>query len=214
MRRERIELAVFLLLIIPGMIAGIGARCTETFIGITTVTILRDISLVVLVLYFAWTNGERPAAFGLTTRKLPLEIAIGIVLYAAVWLALIAVGLLIGSVRWIETSSAIVPHGPGQTALAIVLVLVVAFAEELIFRGYLLRRLGAFGLSPVVAIVLSSVLFGAGHTYEGTSGVITASLLGAFFCVIYRWRRSLAAPIVMHFLQDLLAVVVIPALSR
>jgi membrane protease YdiL (CAAX protease family) len=66
----------------------------------------------------------------------------------------------------------------------------------------------------VAAVLLSAVIFSLGHGYEGSAGVITVGAMGIALAVVYAWRRSLIAPIVMHFLQDLLAIVILPLLSR
>jgi membrane protease YdiL (CAAX protease family) len=81
----------------------------------------------------------------------------------------------------------------------------------MIFRGYLLLRFQAIGLSSFSAAVLSAVIFSLGHGYEGTSGVITVGAIGFVLALVYLWRGSLVAPMVMHFLQDF-AGIILPAL--
>jgi membrane protease YdiL (CAAX protease family) len=93
------------------------------------------------------------------------------------------------------------------------IALVVALAEETIFRGYFILRFEAVTASPAVAVVLSAVIFSLGHGYEGSAGVVTVGVMGLVFALIYLWRRSLVAPIVMHFLQDFISVVLLPLLG-
>jgi len=88
----------------------------------------------------------------------------------------------------------------------------VALTEETIFRGYLILRLRAVRRSSVLAVVLSAAIFSLGHGYEGTAGVMTVGVMGAIFAIIYLWRKSLVAPIVMHFLQDFVGIVLVPIL--
>jgi len=57
------------------------------------------------------------------------------------------------------------------------------------------------------------VIFSLGHGYEGSAGLAPVGVMGAVFTVIYLWRRSLAAPIVMRFLQDFLSIVLPPWLG-
>ena len=40
--------------------------------------------------------------------------------------------------------------------------------------------------------------------------VITVGVSGAVLAVIYLWRESLIAPIVIHFLQNLAAILLLP----
>jgi len=94
------------------------------------------------------------------------------------------------------------------------MVAVVAVAEETIFRGYLLLRFQTLLRSPALGVLMSSVIFSLGHGYEGSAGLVTVGVMGAVFAVIYLWRRSLVAPIVMHFLQDFLSIVLAPLLGQ
>lgn len=84
--------------------------------------------------------------------------------------------------------------------------------EETIFRGYLILRFTAVTLRPAVAVLLSAALFSLGHGYEGSAGVVTVGVMGLALALIYLWRESLVAPIVMHFLQDFLGIVLLPLL--
>ncbi len=86
-------------------------------------------------------------------------------------------------------------------------------AEEIIFRGYLIHRLSAVTRRPAVAALLSGIIFSLGHGYEGTTGVITVGVMGLALAFVYLWRRTLLAPIVMHFLQDFGAIVLLPLLG-
>ena len=97
-----------------------------------------------------------------------------------------------------------------QYLLAAALVVVVALTEETVFRGYLILRLGAVTRSPFLAVLLSAVIFSIGHGYEGSAGVITVGFMGLVFGLVYLWRQSLTAPVVMHFLQDFIGIVLVP----
>lgn len=88
--------------------------------------------------------------------------------------------------------------------LAVLSVLVVAPAEEFLFRGVIQARLRqAFG--PVAAVAGASLLFGSLHlaNYTGTAGPIVAGALvvaaiGAVFGILYERTDNLAVPILAH----------------
>lgn len=100
-----------------------------------------------------------------------------------------------------------------QVVLALILVSVVAVAEETVFRGYLLLRFCAISRNSAYGVLWSSLVFALGHGYEGTAGLATVAVIGALLACIYLWRRSLVASIVIHFLQDFLGIVVLPLLG-
>ncbi len=61
--------------------------------------------------------------------------------------------------------------------------------------------------------MLSSAIFAIGHGYEGSAGLVTVGVMGAIFALVYLWRGSLIAPMVMRFLQDFLGIVLLPLLG-
>jgi len=103
--------------------------------------------------------------------------------------------------------------GIAESLLASVMVIIVAFAEETVFRGYLILRFKAITGNSTAAILLSVVIFSLGHGYEGSAGVITVGVMGLIFALVYVWRQSLVAPMVMHFLQDFVGIVLLPTLG-
>jgi membrane protease YdiL (CAAX protease family) len=84
--------------------------------------------------------------------------------------------------------------GMGSICLFISLALVVPFAEELLFRGFLQRLLSGWMGGPG-AIVLVALLFGVVHPPYSIPGVI---LLGLFFgCLVY-FLGNLLYPVIGH----------------
>jgi CAAX protease family protein len=217
-RRERLELLVFLLLVLPPIVLGAVAEVSRQAFAITSLaTILHDVALCALILFFLWTAGERFSAIGWTTRRLGREIALGAALYPPVLAAITGVGWLVQAAGLPAPSSppaALVPRSPAELVLAALLVIVVAVAEETIFRGYLLLRLRAVTHSTTAAVAASTLLFAAGHTYSGAAGVVVIAVLAVVLSLIYLWRGSLVAPIVLHLLQDFLGLVIAPWLGK
>ncbi|MDT0442629.1 CPBP family intramembrane glutamic endopeptidase [Streptomyces johnsoniae] len=79
--------------------------------------------------------------------------------------------------------------------------------EEVIVVGYLLRRLGQLGWSPIGALVASSVLRGTYHLYQGIGGFFGNVAMGVIFVWLYRrWGRVMPL-VVAHALIDIVAFV-------
>jgi membrane protease YdiL (CAAX protease family) len=210
------EVAVFLSLIVPSTILAQFAYQQEraTFPLVAWATILRDLALVALIVFFLWRNREGPRAIGWRFRW--VDLLIGIVLFfpVAYFASLLEVALH-GEGFTIPTRppTFLMPKTTADFVLAVVLVATVAISEETMFRGYLLLRLGNITRSLAFALVLSSLIFAMGHGYEGSAGMITVGFLGFVFGLIYLWRRSLVAPMVMHFMQDFAGIVLAPFLT-
>ncbi|MGW1765983.1 CPBP family intramembrane glutamic endopeptidase [Streptomyces sp. NPDC002073] len=79
--------------------------------------------------------------------------------------------------------------------------------EEVIVLGYLLRRLGQLGWTPMAALVASSVLRGSYHLYQGIGGFIGNMVMGAVFVLLYRRWGRIGPLVVAHALLDIVAFV-------
>ncbi|MEN6335433.1 MAG: type II CAAX endopeptidase family protein [Phycisphaerales bacterium] len=209
------EVSVFLFLIVPSMILSffLTRQGKTSFPFIAVSTILRDLALVCLIAFFTWRNGEPLSVLGWRGRRLVRNIVLGFVLYFPL---VYVIGLLEQLLTAAGLSQPSVPgpsffdiQGRWEVALAVVLVVVVAISEETIFRGYLILRLRTVTSSTAAAVVLSSVIFALGHGYEGSLGVVTIGVMGLIFSLAYLWTGSLVVPIVLHFLQDFIGIVVI-----
>ncbi|MFF1694890.1 CPBP family intramembrane glutamic endopeptidase [Streptomyces sp. NPDC058257] len=82
-----------------------------------------------------------------------------------------------------------------------------AVLEEVIVVGYLLRRLGQLGWTPMAALVGSSVLRGSYHLYQGIGGFIGNMAMGVVFVLLYRRWGRVGPLVVAHSLLDIGAFV-------
>jgi membrane protease YdiL (CAAX protease family) len=211
-----IEVSVFLFLIVPSMVFSffVVRQGSLSFVLVAFATILRDLALVSLILFFIWRNSETIDWIGWTFKNVWKEIALGVGLFIPLF---ITSGLLESALLSVGFSSPSTPlpsllatGGMAESLLGLILVIIVAMAEETIFRGYLILRLKAITASPAAAVLLSAVIFSLGHGYEGSAGVVTVGFMGLVFALVYMWRKCLIASVVMHFLQDFIGIVLVP----
>lgn len=85
--------------------------------------------------------------------------------------------------------------------------LTAGITEELIYRGFLIFAFSHLfpGLSIWLVMLVSSLLFGLAHTYQGTAGVIRTTAIGFAFAMLYVATGSVLLLIVIHYLIDLMA---------
>jgi CAAX protease family protein len=212
------EVSIFLFLIVPSMVLSFFAFKTGSldFPLVAAATILRDMGLVALIFLFLSYNQEPASHVGWTARNPLGEIVLGLVLYVPFFFG---TSLLENVLQQVGLTAPKMPlpliaHGPGELLLAGLLVIVVAVSEETIFRGYLMLRFASITGSPLPAALISTGFFALGHGYEGTAGVATVGVMGFIFALVYLWRRSLVAPMVMHFCQDFIGIVVLSNFSQ
>ena len=103
------------------------------------------------------------------------------------------------------------------TALLVTLLWVIVgggFGEELIWRGFLFERLGAF-LRPrahakLVIVVVTSILFALAHYWDqGLPGAVQATMTGLVFGATYARIRTIWPVMVAHAAFDVAAVLMI-----
>lgn len=215
---QAVEVAVFLLLIVPSMALSFlaGKEQDLRFAQMAIPSILNDLALLSLVLYFIWRNQEPIESIGWNFAHLGRNITLGLILFLPVYLGGNALANLlheIGLSAPARQPSFLAVSGLSQVILSLVIVTIVAVVEETVFRGYLMLRFEAVSASRSAAVIFSSLLFSLGHGYEGMAGTITVFVLGFLFALIYLWRKSLIAPIVIHFLTDFTSIV-LPALLK
>jgi membrane protease YdiL (CAAX protease family) len=81
------------------------------------------------------------------------------------------------------------------------------FLEESLVVGYLLLRLRQLDVRPWAALLLSAVLRGSYHLYQGYGGFVGNAIMGLIFGYVFlRWRR-LWPLIIAHGLIDTVALV-------
>jgi membrane protease YdiL (CAAX protease family) len=173
-------------------------------------TYVQDLALIgsALVLARLLDPPATPGKFGL--RLTPLRPAIGWTLvswfgffaFATVW------GLALGITEEDDLPDELGVDGSTAALVAVsLLVCVLApVAEELFFRGFCftaLRR--TLGMLPAAA--LTGIIFGAIHL-GGTDieFIVPLMVFGFFLCLLYVWTASLLPCIVLHALNNALAL--------
>jgi uncharacterized protein len=107
-----------------------------------------------------------------------------------------------------KTVFAIAPRTGWEVLVWVALSATAGVIEEFVFRGYLLQQFasirgkstGCGGLW--LGVLISSLLFGAAHGYEGLGAMIAIVAFGAMFCVLAIQRRSLRAGMMAHAWYD------------
>lgn len=112
-----------------------------------------------------------------------------------------------------RTLGFLVPETRLELALWFCVSTTAGFCEEIIFRGYLQRQLSAIGNSTLVGVLLSAIVFGAAHGYEGVSRMILIAIYGLMFGLLAWWRKSLRAGMIAHAWHDALSGAVLRMLK-
>ena len=98
------------------------------------------------------------------------------------------------------------PEGIAEVILGIVSAAVGSFAEELVFRGYLIARFERLFSSTGVAVIITTALFASFHCYYGAIGVISAAIMGLAYGISFCCCRRLWPVCVAHTIHNLFAM--------
>jgi CAAX protease family protein len=220
-------IVVFLATVVPLM----GRRRIQQLMRIPQTDKAERLTLYASTTAFQWLIAAiifwRITADGIPSWRLGLQVTRPVLTGAiAIGLAVIVFVNQLYSLRRIPTMP-IEPNGmltqmalkvfPQDTAerLAFFAVVVtVAFCEEWIYRGFVQRMFQDWGASVAAGIVGSALLFAGAHLYQGRRGLISTFAVGLVFSTVRFWSGSLIPSIAAHFVADLTAGYLSPALVR
>jgi membrane protease YdiL (CAAX protease family) len=167
-------------------------------------------------------RGQRWAHFGLilrfgTWRSVIRALLLSVLVFVAAMAAFVVGAILMANVVGIPEGADMSRYSYlrgnlPMTILALVSVYIVsAFAEEVIYRAFLITRIAelrAGGKAPLgLAVVVSSVVFGLVHSDWGLAGMVQTSFMGLALGVSYlAVRRNLWVTILAHAYMDTILV--------
>lgn len=177
-------------------------------LGLNLAWVFQLLAWGALGLYLLWRSGFGPAQIGLGRPRWRPDLLGGLGLAALIGLP----GLALYQVaRVLGMNASVEPAELYDTWWRIPVLLMVAFAngwaEEIIVVGFLLTRLRQLGVSPMAAVIVSSLLRGVYHLYQGFGAGLGNLAMGLVFGYVYLRTGRLWPLIVAHALIDAVAFV-------
>jgi len=189
--------------------------------------VVNQIGVFILpAIFYAYLENRKPAAFLKLNSRLNFthlftaSILIIVAIPAINWLVKINEGMKLpeifnGLENWMRnsenntnqlTEAFLNVTTPGGLAVNLIIIaLLAAVGEELLFRGVILRLFVEWFNNVHLAVILSAILFSALHIQF--YGFLPRMVLGILFGYIFIWSGSLWIPIVLHFMFNGIAVV-------
>ena len=161
---------------------------------------------VYLVVHLARRTAEPLDDFGLGLERFPADVALGCVLaliVASVGLGVYLLSIKLGVNRYVNPAPPL--HHWWTVPILILGAIGAGLLEEIVVVGYLVTRLQQMAVTGAAAVILSALLRGSYHLYQGWGGFAGNLALGLFFGALFlRWRRTWPL-VVAHSLIDTLA---------
>lgn len=162
------------------------------------------ISLAIVVTVLIFLHSARAPTLALRDRSVGASVAIGI---AAGLGVVLVFGLIVEPVIERLTGSSVdlaalegIEGDLGAFLLLLALGLLFGgIVEEVIFRGYVVGwGTALFGARAAPWLVLlSAVVFGVSHLYQGVAGMFATGLVGLAFGLLYLWMNCRLLPVIV-----------------
>jgi len=177
-------------------------------LGLNLAWVFQLLAWGALGVYLLWRSGFGPSQIGLGRFRWRPDLLGGLGLAALIGLPGLAFYLLS---RALGMNASVEPAELYDTWWRIPVLLLVAFAngwaEEVIVVGFLFTRLRQLRISPVAVVIVTSVLRGLYHLYQGFGAGLGNLAMGLVFGYVYMRTGRLWPLIVAHALIDAVAFV-------
>jgi uncharacterized protein len=173
----------------------------------------------VLVGVVAW----RSLARGLTIQELGLG--------SQSWVRIVAAGLFgaifIGGLQWLnlrrigkmegeapellrKLANRLLPVNFLEYLVYSALAITAGVCEEFVYRGFAISAFSKVGLPLWLVVIISSILFGLAHAYQGRAGIVSTGIFGVLLAIGRLGFGSLVPVMMWHAGLDLAAGIAAP----
>lgn len=162
-----------------------------------------------VVAYMAWGTLQNGASLRQliggrweTARDVFKDIAISLGFWIISLAVLASIAIAIHARGASQSVRALVPQSHLEVVLWILTSLTAGICEEIIFRGYLQRQFCAWAGTIPAGVLVSAIVFGAGHLYQGGKQAIVITVYGVLFGILAEMRKSLRPGMMAHAWHD------------
>jgi membrane protease YdiL (CAAX protease family) len=166
---------------------------------------------VAVVAWRAWAHGFVASQLGLTiherTRILVASTVGAVAIASFQWLNLRRVGRVPVEARGPLQAIAerILPQSTAELLPYFALAITAGLCEEFLYRGFAMAVLLHVGFQAWAVVLLSSLLFGLAHSYQGRGGIVMTLLIGIILGSSRIVFDSLVPAIFWHSAVDVVA---------
>lgn len=161
---------------------------------------------------------EKLSVLGLKKVERPLRMAVVVLVLMVVWslfhlsVSMPILNHLTGTTQDLSSFEDLEGNLPDLAFLLLATWTLAAFGEEIVYRGYLQRRvrdiLGDGREGIILAVALTSLLFGIAHIEQGVIGVVITAMDAVVFSIIkLRYKDNLWAAIMAHGFSNTVGLV-------
>ncbi len=168
------------------------------------------LAILLVMLFWRYIEKDSPEQMGLQWKTNSLKLFCAGSIAAVCEIALVILLGFFSGVLWYQQSGSSL-YTVGQLAdsvlFGVLAFLLVGFGEEVVYRGYILKRL-MLSMKEGKALLLSAIIFAAAHllVYNKPLDLLDVALGGIIMGYLYILSGSIFLPAGYHFVTDLLQV--------
>lgn len=110
------------------------------------------------------------------------------------------------AIKKVQESGPFMPRASSDLKHFAVISFTAGVCEEIVYRGFLIWYASQFtGTSAIglcLAVVLTALVFGVGHLYQGIGGAAQVAIVGLIFGGLYLLSGTLWVPMAVHAIGD------------
>src|SRR3989344_5020303 len=173
-----------------------------TFIAFNLRAVLLSFAILAAPFVLVWLEKKNPRKeLSLSKIRWGETIVKGFALFALVFLVLIVQGLLLKLLGLLDNEIVVDLIAAQETLTLVLAVTVGPIGEELLFRGYLLNKVGVWA---------QAFLFGLLHfSYGSTAEILAAFTVAALFGLYMKREKNIYACITAHALYNLMSIIAV-----
>jgi membrane protease YdiL (CAAX protease family) len=103
----------------------------------------------------------------------------------------------------LENVRRLIPKTPTERGVWVLVSISAGVCEEFLYRGWLLSLFGAALGSVWLGLLISSILFGFAHAYQGRKAILGTGVGGVIFGIVFIVSGSLIPGQLLHTAMDL-----------
>lgn len=157
-------------------------------------------TLLVIWIFMKYLDDEKFVNLGFQTKNRLTDFIFGIVLGAVIMILGYFILLYLNEIIYVKTI-----FNFKEIILSVILFTIVAFMEEILLRGYILRNL-MLSFNKYIALVTSSVIFALMHGFNPNIDLFSMTnifLAGILLGISYIHTKNLWFPIALHLSWNL-----------
>jgi membrane protease YdiL (CAAX protease family) len=214
---------LFLSVVIPWR----GYTRLKKLLALPSVDTKEKLALYAVTIAFQWVLvgvvAWRSLARGLTVQELGLG--------SQSWVRIVAAGLFgaifIGGLQWLnlrrigkmegeapellrKLANRLLPVNLLEYLVYSALAITAGVCEEFVYRGFAISAFSKVGLPLWLVVIISSILFGLAHAYQGRAGILSTGIFGVLLAIGRLGFGSLVPVMMWHAGLDLAAGIAAP----